>query len=95
MKRRDRDYKVRIAITGITKGACSQGFKVGDTWLIEKNVTPPNFCMNAFCQAVYPSLRTMRYGGSHRWDEDPDVTTVACPDVHHQVIFELRRLPLE
>jgi len=92
--KRDKDYTVQITITEVIKGKCEQGFKPGDTWLIEKNLTPGSFCMNAFCQAVYPALRTFRYGGEQRWDKDKNVTYVACPDLHHHVIFELRRLPL-
>ena len=33
--------KVQITITDIQgTGKCPQGFKKGDTWLIEKNITP-------------------------------------------------------
>ena len=85
-------YKVRVTIVDVIKGKCPQGFKVGDSWLIERNITPTNFCMNAFCQAVYPSVRTFRYGGEHPWDKDKDVTTVICPDKHAQLVYEVRRL---
>jgi len=85
-------YKVRVTVVGMTKGKCTQGFKAGDTWLIDKNITPTHFCMNAFCQSVYPAVRGFRYGSEYPWDKDKDVTTVLCPDHTHQVIFEVRRL---
>ena len=62
-------YKVKITIKAIGgSGRCSQGLKVGDTWLIEKNITPSNFCMTAF-NAVYPPIRTLRYGGETPYGE--------------------------
>jgi uncharacterized repeat protein (TIGR04076 family) len=90
---RNSDYPVLITIFN-DKGKCSQGFKKGDYWLIEKNITPTNFCMNAFCQSVYHTVRTFRYGGSHRWDKDKDITYVECPD-HGKIVFKVERLPLE
>lgn len=82
---------VQITITEIRgTGRCSQGFKVGDSWLIKKNLTPTNFCLSAF-HAIYPALRTLRYGGETPFGEK-DVTYIACPDVKHVVVFELRRI---
>jgi uncharacterized repeat protein (TIGR04076 family) len=72
-------------------GKCPQGFKKGDAWLIEKNLTPANFCMSAF-GSIYPTIRTMRYGGEHPWG-DTDVTATGCPDFHNTVVFEIKRLP--
>lgn len=72
-------------------GKCSQGFKVGDTWLIEDGLTPANFCMSAF-GSIYGTIRTMRYGGEFPWG-DPDVTSVGCPDFHNTVVYEIKRLP--
>jgi uncharacterized repeat protein (TIGR04076 family) len=85
---------IRVTITEIMgTGKCSQGHKVGDSWLIEKNMTPANLCMSAFA-AVYPALRTLRYGGGTPWSQ-PGVTYIGCPDVKHVVVFELRRIEPE
>lgn len=84
--------KVQITIKSI-QGKCPQGFKVGDTWIIEKNITPSNFCMTAF-HAIYPSLRTLRYGGDLPWGEK-GVATILCPDHHNPVLYEMKRLPPE
>ncbi len=86
-----RPVPVRITITEIMgTGICSQGYRVGDSWLVEKNVTPTNLCMTAF-NALYPALRTLRYGGETPFGEK-DVTHIGCPDVKHVVVFELQRL---
>jgi uncharacterized repeat protein (TIGR04076 family) len=82
---------VQITISEIMgTGRCSQGFKVGDSWLIKKNLTPTNFCMSAF-NGIYPAIRTLRYGGETPFGEK-DVTYITCPDPKHVVVFELRRI---
>jgi uncharacterized repeat protein (TIGR04076 family) len=91
---RTKDYTVRITVESV-KGKCPLGIKKGDTWLIDTSFTPSNFCLNAFCN-VLPVLRTFRFGGEHRWDmEDKDITYASCPDFHNQVIYELKRFPLD
>ena len=87
--------KMRVTVIDILHGKCHVGMKVGMSWDINANLTPGGVCMNAFCQVVYPAVRTMRYGGTQPWDEDPNVTTVFCPDRHVQVIYQIERLPQE
>ena len=61
--------RVQVTVKDIQgTGKCPLGHKKGDTWLIENSFTPTNFCMIAFA-AVYPAIRTMRYGGEHPWGE--------------------------
>ena len=85
-------YEVKVTVHSITRGECSQGFKVGDSWLIAgKGQTPGGMCSGAY-NSVAPAIRTFRLGGEHPWDEDKDVTYVACPDSKHRVIYEARRL---
>ena len=84
-------YKVIVNVHSVTKGKCSQGFKVGDSWLIEDGKTPGMMCGGAY-NSVYPAIRTFRLGGEHPWDEDKDVTYISCPDPERQVIYEVRRL---
>ena len=84
-------YKVRATVKDILKGKCSQGHKVGETWLIEKDgKTPGGMCPGAY-NSLAPSLRTFRFGGEHHFDQK-DVTYISCPDPKHFVIFEVRRL---
>jgi uncharacterized repeat protein (TIGR04076 family) len=71
------------------KGTCAAGHKVGDEFVIGDK-TPPNLCSWAF-SALFPSATVLQYGGSFPWEEDPDKTTVACPDPGNPVVFELRR----
>ena len=71
-------------------GTCGAKHKVGDRWVIGSK-TPEGICLSAF-NALFPSLRVLRFGGSFPWGTNPDVTTVACPDAQNPVVFELRRL---
>lgn len=84
-------YNVRVTIESITKGKCPQGFKVGDSWLIEDGKTPGGMCAGAY-NSVAPAIRLFRLGGEHPWDSDKDVTHVSCPDPEHWVIYEVTRL---
>ena len=84
--------RVQITITDIQgRGKCPLGFKKGDTWLIGSYITPTKFCMEAW-HAVYPRVRTMRFGGEHPFGES-DVHWACCPDFINPVVFEIRRLP--
>jgi uncharacterized repeat protein (TIGR04076 family) len=84
--------KMRVTVIDILNGTCHMGMKVGKSWDVKTNLTPEGVCMNAFCQTIYPAIRTMRYWGEQNWDEDPNVTTVACPDRHKQVIYKIERI---
>ena len=72
------------------KGTCVAEHKVGDQWVIGSKTTE-GICLSAF-NALFPSHRVLRFGGSFPWSSDPDVATVACPDAQNPVVFELRRL---
>ena len=72
------------------KGTCGAEHKVGDQWVIGTKTTE-GICLSAF-NALFPSLRVLRFGGSFPWSSDPDVATAACPDAQNPVVFELRRV---
>jgi len=82
-------YPVRITVAS-QQGKCAAGHKVGDTWLVEENLTPGGVCLGAF-NAIAPNMRVMRFGGQFPWSQDKDATVVACPDGENPVIFEVRR----
>ncbi len=82
-------HKIIVRVVS-QKGTCVQEHKIGEQWVINGK-TPEGICVSAF-DALYPSLRVLRYGGSFPWEADPNVTTVACPDATNPVVFELRRL---
>ena len=82
-------YEVAVKVIS-QKGTCANEHKVGDEWVIGTK-TPEGICMSAF-NALYPAARVFMFGGAHPWDDDPDVTTIACPDAENPVVFELRRL---
>lgn len=84
-------YKVKVTVQSVIKGECPQGFKAGDSWLIEDGKTPGGMCASAY-NAVAPAIRVLRLGGEHPWDENKDVTYISCPDSEHGVIHEVTRL---
>jgi len=71
---RPKRYDVQITVKSVTKGACPQGFKPGDTWLV-KSKTPDGMCLGAF-GALYSTLSLLRFGGERPYDEDRDVLTL-------------------
>ena len=73
------------------KGTCAAGHKVGDEFVIGQK-TPPAFCSWAF-YTLFPFAQVLQFGGSFPWEDDPDKTTVACPDPGNPVVFELSRQP--
>ena len=72
------------------QGTCSAGHKVDNEFIIGQK-TPSNFCSWAF-YTVFPFASVLQFGGSFPWEDNPDKTTVACPDPDNPVVFELRRL---
>ena len=70
------------------KGTCSAGHKIGDEFVIGQK-TPPDLCSWAF-YTLFPSAQVLQFGGSFPWEDDPNRTTVACPDPANPVVFELR-----
>ncbi|HEX74303.1 MAG TPA: TIGR04076 family protein, partial [Dehalococcoidia bacterium] len=70
------------------KGTCVAGHKVGDEFAIGQK-TPPGMCSWAF-YTIFPFAEVLQFGGSLPWEEDPNKTTVACPDPANPVVFELR-----
>lgn len=82
-------YKVSIKVVS-QKGTCAEEHKVGDQWVVDEK-TPEGICLSAF-NSLFPSLQVLMFGGAFPWEDDPDVTTVACTDATNPVVFELRRL---
>jgi len=84
-------YNVRVDVKTVIKGACPQGFKVGDSWTIEDGKTPGGMCAGAY-NSLAPAINLFRMGGEHPWDSNKDVTQVSCPDPERCVVYEVTRL---
>ncbi|MFC1953290.1 TIGR04076 family protein [Chloroflexota bacterium] len=84
-------FKVKVTVESVLKDECPKGFKVGDSWLIEDGITPGGMCASAY-YAVYPTVRAFYLGGEHPWEENRDVTHIACPDSDRLLIMEVKRL---
>jgi uncharacterized repeat protein (TIGR04076 family) len=74
-------------------GTCEAGHKVGDEFIIGDH-TPSGMCSWAF-SAIFPFAQVLQFGGALPWEEDPDLTTVACPDPENPVVWQLRREEIE
>lgn len=86
-----RSFKV-IATIVSQQGYCAAGHQVGDRFEIG-DLTPCGFCAHAY-QAIFPFAMGMQYGACYPWDQEPDHTTLACPDPDNPVHIELRRIPI-
>ena len=82
-------YDVAIRVVS-QKGTCANEHKVGDEWVISGK-TPAGICLSAF-NSLLPDIQVLMFGGSFPWEDNPDITTAACPDGDNPIIFELRRL---
>ena len=85
-------YEVAVRVVS-QKGECALGHKVGDEFVISRT-TPEGVCLSAF-NSLFPAMRTLMFGGTFPWSQDPDVATAACPDAANPVVFELRRIQPE
>ena len=83
-------YTVKVKVIS-QRGTCAKEHKVGDEFMVS-GTTPEGICLSAF-NALFPSLQTLRFGGSFPWAEDPDAVQIACTDAVNPVVFELRRVP--
>lgn len=84
------DNEIEIEVVE-RKGHCSVDHKVGDTFRIKGYKTPGGMCLSAF-HAVWPVARTLLLGGVHPWEENKDISTVACPDPDNPVVFRIKRV---
>jgi len=88
--------KVILKIVSV-KGTCAAGHYVGQEFDLSKDFTlgasgnKTALCPSAF-HAVFPSWRVLRHGGEFPWEEDKDMTTIACPDPFNPLVMELRRI---
>lgn len=86
-----KEYKVVVKVIS-QKGTCDAGHKVGDQWVIDGENAPTGICLYAL-YSLFPFVPAMSFGAELPWEEDPNVTTIACPDPANPVVFELRRVP--
>ena len=71
------------------RGTCAVGHRIGDEFVIGQK-TSPGMCSWAF-YTLFPFAEVLQFGGSFPWEQDPNKTTVACPDPSNPVVFELVR----
>ena len=77
-------YKIEVTVHSITNGECCDGFKLGDSWLIEPGKTPGGMCSSAY-QSMYGAINKIIYSG----DESPKY--ISCP-LAPMTVYELRKI---
>ena len=83
-------YKVKVTIHSEVRGACPDGFQVGDSWLIDADKTPDGMCDLAY-NMLFPIIRAFRMGAQSA-GADKNVTYLQCPDSRRGLIYEIRRI---
>jgi len=79
--------KVTATITS-TKGQCSAGHRVGETFEISCH-NPGGLC-GFFYHDLFPTLSTFQFGGHYPWWQG-DTIEVQCPDAGNLVTMKLQR----
>jgi uncharacterized repeat protein (TIGR04076 family) len=92
----EQPHKVVARILSV-RGTCEARHEAGQEFDLSGDVVvgysgkPNTLCQALYC-AIYPSYRTLRFGGTFPWEKDTDVARVACPDPDNPVTVELRRI---
>lgn len=81
---------IKVTVKNI-KGKCALKHKVGEEFFFKGGIAPGGLCTEGML-TVIPAARTLMFGGTHFWEEDPDVISVCCPDAKNLVVFEIRRV---
>lgn len=81
---------IKVTVKSI-KGKCALKHKVGEEFFFRGGIAPGGLCTEGML-TVIPAARTLMFGGTHFWEEDPDVISVCCPDAKNLVVFEIRRV---
>lgn len=64
----------------MVRGACTRGYKTGDTFTFNGLATPDGFCGGAYT-VLFPILMAFKNGGSFSYEKNPFCkTAMACPD---------------
>ena len=86
--------KINLEIVNILeKGECPRGHKVGDKFEYPEEVG--KICQSAY-NSIYPYIVTLLYDGVFPWGkENPDQTTVCCPDPSNPVVFRITRSKID
>ena len=66
-------------------------YEDGQEYILEKLAMPEGFCGSAW-HTIYPSLRTLYYGGDFSFFEEKGTTVTCCADGIRPVIFKAERI---
>jgi len=83
-------HKIRLKILS-SDGACPNGHKVGDEWILDRKTPEPGICLAAFFNLLNP-IRILECNGSYPMYPDPDSYQTYCPDIRNRMLWEIRRM---
>ncbi len=83
---------VRVTVVSVA-GTCPQGFKVGDSWVIE-GFAPNDMCASAY-HTIFPMLRVLRFGQSFPWADENGAVRFGCPDRINCLVYEMKKIKKE
>ena len=81
-------FRIKITVESVA-GKCTLGYEPGNQFVTE-GTTPAGICLSAF-NTLNPAIQTLMFGGSFPWEEDPDVTHLACSDHVNRTVFKVER----
>jgi uncharacterized repeat protein (TIGR04076 family) len=81
---------IKVTVKSVN-GKCSLGHQVGEEFIFNGGIAPGGLCTEGML-TVIPAARTLMFGGTHFWEDDPDAISVCCPDPKNPVVFEIRRI---
>ena len=81
-------FKIKITVESVA-GMCPVGHEPGHQFVTD-GTTPAGVCLTAF-NTLNPAIQTLMFGGSFPWEEDPDVTHLACSDHVNRTVFKVER----
>lgn len=87
-------YKITIEVVDIlNNGKCSMEQKVGDAFNYPED--RGKMCPSAF-HIIYPWILVMQSGGNYSFfEDDGNSVTLGCSDYDHQVVFKIKREPVD
>ncbi len=91
-KRWTRPHAVKITCIEAPQKPCPLGYRVGQEWLVDREVTPAGMCLwawDCFAWGLHPLSTGAVYPG--RPSEMRDTFRRNCPSPGHELVFELKR----
>ncbi len=85
-------YRVEITLVEQPTMGCSQGYRKGDSWIVDRPLVPADMCQSVW-DTVRPAVMALAYGNRAPLPgEKGDVLYRTCADFKRRLKFRVRRL---